>query len=88
MNPDGGGSSSSPPPPSPNRGADAEAKEEEHGRKQVVVVLVGPPGSGKSTFADAVVAGSTAGRSWVRICQVGPMPSPPQCVQVGCTVLE
>jgi len=69
MNPDGGGSSSSPPPPSPSRGADAEAKEEEHGRKQVVVVLVGPPGSGKSTFADAVVAGSTAGRSWVRICQ-------------------
>ena len=53
-------------------GAGAEMKEEERGRKEVVVVLVGPPGSGKSSFAEAVVGGSTAGRHWVRVCQVGP----------------
>lgn len=52
-------------------GAGAETKGDERGRKQVMVVLVGPPGSGKSTFADAVVGGSTAGRHWVRVCQVG-----------------
>jgi len=53
-------------------GAGAEMKEEERGREEVGVVLVGPPGSGKSTFAEAVVGGSTAGRHWVRVCQVGP----------------
>ncbi|CAN6295455.1 unnamed protein product [Urochloa humidicola] len=66
MNPDAGGSSSAPPPPSASQGAGVE---EERGGKQVVVVLVGPPGCGKSTFAEAVVAGSTAGRPWVRVCQ-------------------
>ncbi|KAF8683810.1 hypothetical protein HU200_044745 [Digitaria exilis] len=72
MNPDGGRSSSASPPPSASLGASgegAETKEEERCGKQVVVVLVGPPGSGKSTFAEAVVAGSNAGRPWVRVCQ-------------------
>nr|CAB3496224.1 unnamed protein product [Digitaria exilis] len=69
MNPDGGRSSSASPPPSASLGEGAETKEEERCGKQVVVVLVGPPGSGKSTFAEAVVAGSNAGRPWVRVCQ-------------------
>jgi energy-coupling factor transporter ATP-binding protein EcfA2 len=44
------------------------------GGKPVMVVLMGPPGSGKSTFAEAVIAGSAAGRPWVRVCQVDPSP--------------
>ncbi|KAK3032830.1 hypothetical protein RJ639_037007 [Escallonia herrerae] len=35
--------------------------------KSVVVILVGAPGSGKSTFCDNVMRSSS--RSWVRICQ-------------------
>ena len=34
----------------------------------MVVILVGPPGSGKSTFCEEVMRLST--RQWVRICQV------------------
>ncbi|XP_039173362.1 uncharacterized protein LOC120295831 [Eucalyptus grandis] len=44
----------------------SEARVEEKG-KQLVVVLMGAPGSGKSTFCDAVVGASR--RPWVRICQ-------------------
>lgn len=36
--------------------------------KRLVVVLVGAPGSGKSTFCDAVIGASR--RTWVRVCQV------------------
>ncbi|KAJ1297594.1 hypothetical protein BS78_01G388500 [Paspalum vaginatum] len=64
-----GGSTSAPAPPSESLGASAETKEEERRGKEVMVVLVGPPGSGKSTFAEAVADGSTAGRHWVRVCQ-------------------
>ncbi|XP_050243988.1 transcription factor bHLH140 isoform X3 [Quercus robur] len=35
--------------------------------KPIVVILVGAPGSGKSTFCEQVMASST--RPWVRICQ-------------------
>jgi SpoVK/Ycf46/Vps4 family AAA+-type ATPase len=45
----------------------------EHGGKPVMAILMGPPGSGKSTFAEAVMAGSAAARPWVRVCQVGPL---------------
>ncbi|TVU47401.1 hypothetical protein EJB05_07001 [Eragrostis curvula] len=70
MYPAGGGSASAPPPPAESTGVGAKAKQdEESGGKPVMVVLVGPPGSGKSTFAEAVLAGSAAGRPWVRVCQ-------------------
>ncbi|KAI4331613.1 hypothetical protein MLD38_029787 [Melastoma candidum] len=39
---------------------------EEEGR-QIVVVMVGAPGSGKSTFCEAVA--SSGNRPWIRICQ-------------------
>ncbi|KAG8063783.1 hypothetical protein GUJ93_ZPchr0003g16479 [Zizania palustris] len=45
----------------------AAAAEEEGDGKQVVVVLVDPPGSDKSTFAEAVLGGSTAGRPRARV---------------------
>ncbi|XP_072996048.1 transcription factor bHLH140 [Typha latifolia] len=35
--------------------------------RRVVVILVGPPGSGKTTFCNAVM--SAARRAWVRVCQ-------------------
>ncbi|KAI3771334.1 hypothetical protein L6452_02496 [Arctium lappa] len=41
--------------------------EEEEKRKPIVVILVGAPGSGKSTFCDHVMRVST--RPWVRVCQ-------------------
>jgi adenylate kinase family enzyme len=37
--------------------------------KQVMAILVGPPGSGKSTFAEAVL-NAASGRPWARVCQV------------------
>ncbi|GFY83796.1 APRATAXIN-like protein [Actinidia rufa] len=40
---------------------------EEEKRKMMVVILVGAPGSGKSTFCDRVMRVST--RPWVRVCQ-------------------
>ncbi|KAI3810954.1 hypothetical protein L1987_20643 [Smallanthus sonchifolius] len=40
---------------------------EEDIRKPIVVILVGAPGSGKSTFCDHVMQVST--RPWVRVCQ-------------------
>lgn len=36
--------------------------------KAIVVLLVGVPGSGKSTFCDYIIRGSK--RPWVRVCQV------------------
>jgi hypothetical protein len=39
----------------------------------VLLILVGAPGSGKSTFAEAVMGGAAAvGRPWARVCQVSP----------------
>uniref|UniRef100_A0A5B7BT05 Transcription factor bHLH140 n=1 Tax=Davidia involucrata TaxID=16924 RepID=A0A5B7BT05_DAVIN len=43
------------------------SKGEEEQRKAIVLILVGAPGSGKSTFCDHVMQVST--RPWVRICQ-------------------
>ncbi|KAE8767554.1 hypothetical protein D1007_61078 [Hordeum vulgare] len=45
----------------------AETKED--AEKQVLLILVSAPGGGKSTFAEAVLAGDTAGRPWARVCQ-------------------
>lgn len=43
---------------------EASAPKEE---KPILVILVGAPGSGKSTFCEQVISSST--RSWVRVCQ-------------------
>lgn len=45
----------------------SSSKGEEEKKNAVVVILVGAPGSGKSTFCDHVMRVST--RPWVRICQ-------------------
>jgi aprataxin len=45
-----------------------QGKGEETKEKPVVVILVGAPGSGKSTFSEQVMSSSK--RPWVRICQV------------------
>lgn len=45
-----------------------EMETEVSGEKQIVVLLIGPPGSGKSTFCDSVVMKSSH-RPWSRICQ-------------------
>lgn len=36
--------------------------------KALIVIMVGAPGSGKSTFCDLVIGASS--RCWIRICQV------------------
>nr|URM60674.1 APRATAXIN-like protein [Gymnema sylvestre] len=50
----------------PNPSEGQEQVEVEKG-KPIVVILVGAPGSGKSTFCDDIIRVST--RPWVRICQ-------------------
>ncbi|XP_028057459.1 transcription factor bHLH140 [Camellia sinensis] len=45
----------------------SSTKGEEEKWKAIVVILVGAPGSGKSTFCDHVMRVST--RPWVRVCQ-------------------
>ncbi|KAI8557054.1 hypothetical protein RHMOL_Rhmol05G0304300 [Rhododendron molle] len=45
----------------------SSSKGEEEKKNAVVVILVGAPGSGKSTFCDHVMRVST--RPWVRVCQ-------------------
>ncbi|XVF08309.1 hypothetical protein REPUB_Repub06bG0215400 [Reevesia pubescens] len=44
-----------------------EGEEEKEKGKPIVVILVGAPGSGKSTFGENVMRASS--RPWVRICQ-------------------
>lgn len=41
---------------------------EERKGKSIMVILVGAPGSGKSTFSEQIISLST--RPWVRVCQV------------------
>ncbi|KAG5550611.1 hypothetical protein RHGRI_015531 [Rhododendron griersonianum] len=48
-------------------GKSSSKGEEEKKKSAMVVILVGAPGSGKSTFCDRVMRVST--RTWVRICQ-------------------
>lgn len=67
----------------------SEARVEEKG-KRLVVLLVGAPGSGKSTFCDAVVGASR--RPWVRICQDtignGKAGTKAQCVKSALSALK
>ncbi|CAN0927838.1 Transcription factor bHLH140 [Linum grandiflorum] len=42
------------------------------GKRPIVAILVGAPGSGKSTFCEHVMRSST--RSWTRVCQVRQQP--------------
>lgn len=71
MDPGEGGSPAAPSTSAVAPGAGAETKED--AGKQVLLILVGAPGSGKSTFAEAVMAGAAAaGRPWARVCQVRP----------------
>ncbi|KAI9154186.1 hypothetical protein LWI28_022347 [Acer negundo] len=44
-----------------------KARGEEERAKPIVVILMGAPGSGKSTFCEHVIRSSA--RSWVRVCQ-------------------
>lgn len=63
--------------------------EEEDKRKPIVVILVGAPGSGKSTFCDHVMRVST--RPWVRVCQDtignGKAGTKAQCLAISSTSL-
>ncbi|GAB4857357.1 hypothetical protein Ancab_015265 [Ancistrocladus abbreviatus] len=66
-----------------------EGGDEQKGRP-IIVILVGPPGSGKSTFCDNVMMGSS--RSWVRICQDtinnGKSGTKAQCLKNAATALN
>ncbi|XP_023760223.1 transcription factor bHLH140 [Lactuca sativa] len=64
--------------------------EEEDKKKPIVVILVGAPGSGKSTFCDHVMRVST--RPWVRVCQDtignGKAGTKAQCLAISNTSLK
>ncbi|PON92185.1 Basic helix-loop-helix transcription factor [Trema orientale] len=69
---------------------DSRPKGEEQQGKPMLVILVGPPGSGKSTFCEEVMRLST--RPWVRICQDnianGKAGSKAQCLKSAATALN
>lgn len=46
---------------------EAAPQKAEEEKKSIIVILVGAPGSGKSTFSEDVM--KTSSRSWVRVCQ-------------------
>ncbi|XP_050227611.1 transcription factor bHLH140 isoform X2 [Mercurialis annua] len=63
---------------------------EEVKAKPIIVLLVGPPGSGKSTFCEHVMRCST--RPWARICQDtinnGKSGTKPQCLRSAANALK
>ncbi|XVE97117.1 hypothetical protein REPUB_Repub02eG0283000 [Reevesia pubescens] len=67
-----------------------EGEEYKEKGKPIVVILVGAPGSGKSTFCENVMRASS--RPWVRICQDtinnGKAGSKPQCLKSAVTSLK
>ncbi|KAJ6755701.1 APRATAXIN [Salix purpurea] len=64
--------------------------EEEQKGKPVMVILVGAPGSGKSTFCERVIGSSL--RPWTRICQDtinnGKAGTKPQCLKRAAAALK
>ncbi|KAJ6316049.1 hypothetical protein OIU78_019348 [Salix suchowensis] len=68
---------------------DIDNKEEQKG-KPVMVILVGAPGSGKSTFCERVMGSSL--RPWTRICQDtinnGKAGTKPQCLKRAAAALK
>ncbi|TQD94260.1 hypothetical protein C1H46_020074 [Malus baccata] len=70
---------------------DEAAKGEEKQGKPVVVILVGAPGSGKSTFCEHVMRSSSA-RPWVRVCQDtiknGKAGTKAQCIESAMNALK
>ncbi|XVE76587.1 hypothetical protein DITRI_Ditri12bG0185100 [Diplodiscus trichospermus] len=67
-----------------------EGEEEKAKGKQIEAILVGAPGSGKSTFCENVIRASS--RPWVRICQDtindGKAGTKPQCLKSAATSLK
>ncbi|KAF2306426.1 hypothetical protein GH714_017973 [Hevea brasiliensis] len=65
-------------------------KSGEEETKPIVVILVGAPGSGKSTFCEHVMCSSS--RPWVRICQDtinnGKAGTKPQCLKAAASALK
>ncbi|XP_021891037.1 transcription factor bHLH140 [Carica papaya] len=58
--------------------------------KTIMLLLVGAPGSGKSTFADNIISSSS--RTWIRICQDtinnGKAGTRPQCLKSAVSALN
>ncbi|XP_008243317.1 PREDICTED: transcription factor bHLH140 [Prunus mume] len=69
---------------------DETAKGEEKHGKPIVVILMGAPGSGKSTFCEQVMRSST--RPWVRVCQdtikSGKAGTKAQCIESAINALK
>ncbi|KAF4379069.1 hypothetical protein F8388_022156 [Cannabis sativa] len=67
-----------------------EGEEQQGKGNAMVVILIGPPGSGKSTFCEEVMRFST--RPWVRICQDnianGKAGSKAQCIKSATAALN
>ncbi|KAI5016070.1 hypothetical protein ZWY2020_005921 [Hordeum vulgare] len=67
MDPGEGGSPAAPSTSAVTPGVGMETKED--AEKQVLQILVNAPGSGKSMFAEDIMASVAAGRPWARVCQ-------------------
>ncbi|CAH9105278.1 unnamed protein product [Cuscuta epithymum] len=73
-----------------NSGGTTGGVQQDKGSSAIMVILVGAPGSGKSTFCDQIIRASS--RHWVRICQDtignGKAGTKAQCVMSATRALE